>query len=194
MIRPRTSGSPQRQSGVDTVRTKLLAFMIGAVYAGLAGASMPFDPFISPDSFSGTQAILLMTMLIVGAWVRSSAASLAQWPDHSARGVAVPRSVVSRALWPRRHRRHRAGAGRLASLASLPHASPGERTFDPEPIIAARDDATVGGLVALDASTSTYPGHRAGDHRPKWLRQNTLLNALSGRLACDAGSIRMWRP
>src|ERR1700719_496326 len=41
--------------------------MLGAVYAGLAGCLYASSiRFISPDSFSGTQAILLMTMLIVG--------------------------------------------------------------------------------------------------------------------------------
>jgi branched-chain amino acid transport system permease protein len=55
------------QSGVDTTRTKLLAFMIGAVYAGLAGCLYASSiRFVSPDSFSGVQAVLLMTMLIVG--------------------------------------------------------------------------------------------------------------------------------
>ena len=60
-------GYAAEQSGVDTTRTKLIAFMIGAVYAGLAGCLYASSiRFISPDSFSGTQAILLMTMLIVG--------------------------------------------------------------------------------------------------------------------------------
>jgi branched-chain amino acid transport system permease protein len=55
------------QSGVDTTRTKLLAFIIGAIYAGLAGCLYASSiRFISPDSFSGIQAVLLMTMLIVG--------------------------------------------------------------------------------------------------------------------------------
>jgi branched-chain amino acid transport system permease protein len=67
MIATRDSEIAAEQSGVDTVRTKLLAFMIGAVYAGLAGCLYASSiRFISPDSFSGTQAILLMTMLIVG--------------------------------------------------------------------------------------------------------------------------------
>jgi len=57
----------RRASGVDTTRIKLLAFTIGAVYAGLAGCLYASSiRFISPDSFSGTQAVLLMTMLIVG--------------------------------------------------------------------------------------------------------------------------------
>jgi branched-chain amino acid transport system permease protein len=67
MIATKDSEIGAEQSGVDTVRTKLLAFMIGAVYAGLAGCLYASSiRFISPDSFSGTQAVLLMTMLIVG--------------------------------------------------------------------------------------------------------------------------------
>ena len=67
MIATKDSEIAAEQSGVDTTRTKLMAFMIGAVYAGLAGCLYASSiRFISPDSFSGTQAILLMTMLIVG--------------------------------------------------------------------------------------------------------------------------------
>ena len=67
MIATKDSEIAAEQSGVDTARAKLLAFMIGAVYAGLAGCLYASSVrFISPDSFSGTQAILLMTMLIVG--------------------------------------------------------------------------------------------------------------------------------
>lgn len=67
MIATKDSEIAAEQSGVDTVRVKLFAFMIGAVYAGLAGCIYASSiRFISPDSFSGTQAVLLMTMLIVG--------------------------------------------------------------------------------------------------------------------------------
>src|SRR6201996_7225264 len=67
MIATRDSEIAGEQSGVDTTRTNLVAFMLGAVYAGFAGCLYASSiRFISPDSFSGTQAILLMTMLIVG--------------------------------------------------------------------------------------------------------------------------------
>jgi branched-chain amino acid transport system permease protein len=67
MIATKNSEIAAEQSGIDTVRTKVIAFMIGAVYAGLAGCLYAASiRFISPDSFSGTQAILLMTMLIIG--------------------------------------------------------------------------------------------------------------------------------
>jgi branched-chain amino acid transport system permease protein len=67
MIATKDSEIAAEQSGVDTTRTKLTAFMIGAVYAGLAGCLYASSiRFVSPDSFSGVQAVLLMTMLIVG--------------------------------------------------------------------------------------------------------------------------------
>jgi branched-chain amino acid transport system permease protein len=67
MIATKDSEIAAEQSGIDTTRTKLLAFMIGAVYAGLAGCLYASSiRFVSPDSFSGVQAVLLMTMLIVG--------------------------------------------------------------------------------------------------------------------------------
>src|ERR1700748_741325 len=67
MIATKDSEIAAEQSGVDTTRTKLLAFMIGAVYAGLAGCLYASSiRFVSPDSFSSVQAVLLMAMLIVG--------------------------------------------------------------------------------------------------------------------------------
>lgn len=67
MIATRDSEIAAELSGIDTVRTKLAAFMIGAAYAGIAGCLYASSiRFISPDSFTGTQAVLLMTMLIIG--------------------------------------------------------------------------------------------------------------------------------
>jgi len=67
MIATRDSEIAAELSGVDTVRTKLLAFMIGAIYAGLAGSFYAsYIGYISPDTFTNRQAVLLFTMLIVG--------------------------------------------------------------------------------------------------------------------------------
>jgi branched-chain amino acid transport system permease protein len=77
MIATRDSEIAAEQSGVDTTSTKLFAFMIGAAYAGLAGCLYASSiRFISPDSFSGIQAVLLMTMLAPGGL--ASLASLVQ--------------------------------------------------------------------------------------------------------------------
>ena len=67
MIATRDSEIAAELSGVDTVRTKIVAFIIGAVYAGIAGCLFASSiRFISPDSFTGTQAVLYLTMLIIG--------------------------------------------------------------------------------------------------------------------------------
>src|ERR1700674_3932798 len=67
MIATQDSEISAEQRGADTTRPKLVAFIIGAIYAGLAGCLYASSiRFISPDSFSGIQAVLLMTMLIVG--------------------------------------------------------------------------------------------------------------------------------
>ncbi|MFM9726334.1 ABC transporter permease subunit, partial [Streptomyces scabiei] len=67
MLATRDSEIAAELSGVDTVRIKIVAFILAAVYAGLAGSLYASSiHYISPDSFTGTQAVLLMTMLIMG--------------------------------------------------------------------------------------------------------------------------------
>lgn len=67
MLATRDSEIAAELSGVDTVKIKIIAFMLAAVYAGLAGCLYASSiHYISPDSFTGTQAVLLMTMLIMG--------------------------------------------------------------------------------------------------------------------------------
>lgn len=53
--------------GLNTVRLKVLAFTLGAGYAGAAGALYAhLDGFIGPESFSTSQSILLFCVLVVG--------------------------------------------------------------------------------------------------------------------------------
>jgi branched-chain amino acid transport system permease protein len=67
MIATRDSEAAAQLLGVNTVRVKLLAFFLSAFYAGVAGALYGcYVTYISPDQFSGTQAVLLFTMLVVG--------------------------------------------------------------------------------------------------------------------------------
>ncbi len=130
MIATKDSEIAAEQSGVDTTRIKLLAFMIGAVYAGLAGCLYASSiRFVSPDSFSGVQAVLLMTMLIVGGMGSIAGCDRRRaGADDPPRGAAVPRPVVSRTLWPWRDRRDRAAPGGLASMiAAFPLRRAGAR-------------------------------------------------------------------
>ncbi len=67
MIATRDSEVAAELSGVNTIRVKVLALMIGAIYAGLAGCFFASTiHYISPDSFTNRQAVLLLTMLIIG--------------------------------------------------------------------------------------------------------------------------------
>ena len=58
--------------GVHLLRTKLLAFAIGAFYAGIAGALLVyFYNGITPEYFSLTQSIFYLAAIIVGGLGRT---------------------------------------------------------------------------------------------------------------------------
>lgn len=54
-------------AGVNLTRTKVFAFVLSAVYGGLAGALYAqFSSYISPDTFSFDQSIVLFSMILIG--------------------------------------------------------------------------------------------------------------------------------
>jgi branched-chain amino acid transport system permease protein len=67
MIATRDSETAAELGGVDTVRTKILAFLLAAVYAGIGGCLYAsYVHYVSPDSFTNQQAVLFFTMLVIG--------------------------------------------------------------------------------------------------------------------------------
>ena len=53
--------------GIDVRRTKVIAFGISAIYAGVAGAMFTLaQSFASPEQFGFNTAILVLTMIVVG--------------------------------------------------------------------------------------------------------------------------------
>jgi branched-chain amino acid transport system permease protein len=67
IVATRDSEIAAELAGVDTVRIKIAAFVIAAIYAAVAGSLYAGTfRYISPDSFTNRQAVLFMTMLIVG--------------------------------------------------------------------------------------------------------------------------------
>ena len=54
--------------GVDTTGFKILAFCLSAVYAGIAGSLFAHtgSHYISPDTFSFDQSVILLAMLVLG--------------------------------------------------------------------------------------------------------------------------------
>lgn len=77
MIATRDSEIAARMLGIDTVRVKLLALFLSAVFAGIGGALYAsYVGYISPDDFAFNSAILYFTMLVVGGSGRIAGAVL----------------------------------------------------------------------------------------------------------------------
>jgi branched-chain amino acid transport system permease protein len=54
-------------SGIDVRNTKLAAFAVSALYAGVAGGMFTlFQSFVNPEVFSFGQIVLLLSMIVVG--------------------------------------------------------------------------------------------------------------------------------
>ncbi|MBX9826575.1 MAG: branched-chain amino acid ABC transporter permease [Xanthobacteraceae bacterium] len=54
-------------SGIDVKRTKVVAFVLSAVFAGLAGGAYTlYQSYVTPDSVGLAQLILVLTMVVVG--------------------------------------------------------------------------------------------------------------------------------
>jgi branched-chain amino acid transport system permease protein len=67
MMATRDNELAAQMCGIDTVRLKLLAFLLAAAYAGAAGSAYArYAGYVSPDQFSNGQAVLFFTMLVVG--------------------------------------------------------------------------------------------------------------------------------
>ena len=70
MIAARDDEMACRASGVDVVRTKLLAFTLCGAYGAVSGALYAhYANYIAPSDFDGVRAITLLVMLIVGGEV-----------------------------------------------------------------------------------------------------------------------------
>jgi branched-chain amino acid transport system permease protein len=53
--------------GINTRNVKLLAFSMGATFGGVAGAMFAaFQGFVSPESFSLTESIAVLAMVVLG--------------------------------------------------------------------------------------------------------------------------------
>ncbi|MBC7799278.1 MAG: branched-chain amino acid ABC transporter permease [Gemmatimonadaceae bacterium] len=67
MLATRDAEIAAELAGVDTVRVKVAAFMLAAVYAALSGGLYAgYVRYVSPDGFTNQQAVLLFTMLVLG--------------------------------------------------------------------------------------------------------------------------------
>ncbi|MES2534525.1 MAG: branched-chain amino acid ABC transporter permease [Pseudomonadota bacterium] len=71
MAAVRESEHVATSSGVNVRRTKVVAFGISAIYAGVAGGMFTLaQSFVSPDQFGFNTTILVLTMIVVGGMGR----------------------------------------------------------------------------------------------------------------------------
>ena len=75
--------------GIDTFRLKLLAFVIGSAWAGLAGVFFAAKmAFVSPESFTFFESVMILCMVVLGGMgsIPGNHSGSAA-PDHASRGV-----------------------------------------------------------------------------------------------------------
>lgn len=67
LVAVRESEHVSMASGINVRRTKISAFVVSAVYAGLAGGLYTLNhSFVSPPEFGFNGAVLILTMIVVG--------------------------------------------------------------------------------------------------------------------------------
>jgi branched-chain amino acid transport system permease protein len=63
-----------RAMGINTRNMKLLAFAMGASFGGVAGGMFSaIQGFISPESFILVESVMVLSMIVLGAWATSGA-------------------------------------------------------------------------------------------------------------------------
>jgi ABC-type branched-subunit amino acid transport system ATPase component/ABC-type branched-subunit amino acid transport system permease subunit len=191
--------------GLDPVRIKTAAFVISAVFAGVAGAFFaPLSGFVTPSTFTFAQSILFVLVVMIGgagsvAGPLVGAAIVVLLPEVLA-GLAEYRLLVFGALLlvvllaaPEGvvgavHRLFR--RGRVPRLASS-----GEVALKPErtaALVAEELSIAFGGVrAAAGVSLEAHPGAITSLIGPNGAGKTTVLNMLGGFYRPDAGRIRI---
>ena len=177
-----------RALGIDVARYKLLAFLISAAYAALAGSLfVHVVEFVSPEVFGLNMVVLSFTMLYVGgigtlggpvlgavivSLLPEIFRGLKDYQDLVLRRRA-DRSADLRAEGPGRPRQHRWTPGPGMTLLSLQGVT---RRY--------------GGLIAVDAiDLEVAEGGVAAVIGPNGAGKTTLFNLISGFQTLNAGRI-----
>jgi branched-chain amino acid transport system ATP-binding protein len=191
--------------GLAPVRIKTLAFVISAVYAGIAGAFFAaLSGFVTPSTFGFSQSILFVLVVLIGG-----AGSLAGPLVGAAIVALLPEALAALA----EYRLLFFGALLLAVLWLAPEGVTGlvhrllarrrkprfaraaEVTFAPPQPLALECRAlgiSFGGVAAAaDISLLAQPGKVTSLIGPNGAGKTTVLNMLSGFYRPDAGSIRI---
>ena len=196
--------------GIDTFRTKVVAFGISAVLGGLGGALFAGAfSYISPDQFTFSESVVMLTMALLGGMQSPFGALLGtfalvilpEWLRFLKQAyLAVYGGAVILIMiflpdgvwgWAARrlHRPAHAVQGRIAPL----------------PLLSARAGATDDAVLEIDGLAKHFGGLRALDgisfsvqrgsvHAligPNGSGKTTFLNVISGLYRATAGTVRL---
>ena len=210
----REDESASEAVGVPSVRVKLWAYVFGAIFGGLAGAFFAARlTAISPDSFSYTQSINILMVVVLGGMasfpgVLLGAAVVVGLPELLrfmqlwrlfvfAIGLVVLMLVRPQGIWPASQRKEN------------PFGPGSERTLGPPlPLDALRraqdgaDEATAlavtglrrkfGGVLAVDdVGFTVAPGEICSIIGPNGAGKTTVFNCITGVTNADAGDVQL---
>jgi ABC-type branched-subunit amino acid transport system ATPase component/ABC-type branched-subunit amino acid transport system permease subunit len=209
MIAVRDAETAARSIGLNPVSVKTAAFALSALFTGLAGGIFaPLLMFVAPDSFSFSQSILFLFVVIVGGagWTLGPVAGalVSVVLPELLSGLAEYRLLFFGAsllviLWV-------APAGILGTLGRFwrrgDRATPAATAFDaaaflapagPRPALDVRDvGITFGGIKAASAVTfNALPGKVTSVIGPNGAGKTTVLNLIGGFYRPDTGSVRL---
>jgi branched-chain amino acid transport system permease protein len=195
--------------GVASVRAKLLAYVLGSVWAGLAGtlAAAKFG-IVNPTSFTFTVSVLIMVVVVLGGrgsfpGVVLGAVVVAGLPEalrgaeewkYLGFGVALVVLMLVRrqGLWPAARKRDDPFAGLPVAEEPEPPAlrgPPAGPSDSPELVVEGLRHR-FGGLVAVDGvSFSVHRGEIVGLIGPNGAGKTTIFNGITGVVPPVAGRV-----
>jgi branched-chain amino acid transport system ATP-binding protein len=208
MVAVRDSDTAARSIGLNPVTVKTAAFVISAVFAGLAGAIFaPLMMFVAPDSFPFSQSILFLLAVIVGGsgFVLGPVVGaivtvllpelLSGLAEYRLLFVGILLLLV---LWI-------APEGIIGTIARyvrrLDPAGPSADDSavsqflgagDASPLTVSRISISFGGIkAASDVSFVAPPGRITSVIGPNGAGKTTVLNMIGGFYRPDTGSVRL---
>ena len=210
----REDESASEAVGVPSVRVKLWAYVFGAIFGGLAGAFFAARlSAISPDSFTYTQSINILMVVVLGGMasfpgVLLGAAVVVGLPEVLrfmqlwrlfvfAIGLVALMLLRPQGIWPAASRKENPfGPGSERKLGPPLPVEALRRSLDGDGEDAALDVSGLrrrfGGVLAVDdVAFSVRPGEICSIIGPNGAGKTTVFNCITGVTRPDGGDVRL---